>query len=262
MNGILRKIVDYKIIEIKRQKEQVNIDQLLAHKLFKRAPLSLEHAINEGSGIIAEFKRASPSKGVIRKNADVKSITSGYEKAGASAISVLTDQEFFRANEHDLPLARQSVNIPILRKEFIIDEYQIYQAKTLGADAILLIAAILTKDKMRSLLTLTHNLGLEAIIEVHNQEELDKLCGDERIIGVNNRNLDTFDVDIATSIDLSSQLRAVVKVTESGLNLDTDIASLIEAGFNGFLIGESFMKSEIPEDSCREFVELINTARR
>ena len=262
MNGILQKIVDYKILEVKRQKEQVNIDQLLAHKLFKREPISLESAIINGSGIIAEFKRASPSKGVIRKNADVNSITSGYEKAKASAISVLTDQEFFRANEHDLPLARQSVNIPILRKEFIIDEYQIYQAKTLGADAILLIAAILTKDKIRSLLTLTHKLGLEAIIEVHNLQELDKLSGDERIIGVNNRNLDTFDVDIATSIDLSSQLGTVVKVTESGLNLNTDVSSLIKAEFKGFLIGESFMKSEIPEDSCREFVELINIARR
>lgn len=262
MNGILQKIIDFKNLEVERQKRQVSMDHLLAKNLFKREAVSLEKAIITGSGIIAEFKRASPSKGVIRENADVSSIASGYEKAGASAISVLTDQEFFQANADDLPQARQSVNIPILRKEFIIDEYQIYQAKILGADAILLIAAILTKERMKSLLTITHNLGLEAIIEVHNMQELDKLSGHERIIGVNNRNLDTFDVDIATSLNLSSQLGNVVKITESGLTFDTDISSLLEAGYKGFLIGESFMKSDIPGDSCKEFVQLINATRR
>jgi len=260
MISILEKIVKQKEKEVAGFKELISFKQLLKNNLLDRQPISLESALKNGSGVIAEFKRASPSKGIIRENADVMAITSGYEQAGASAISVLTDEEFFKAKTNDLPQARQSVNIPILRKEFIIDEYQIFQAKILGADAILLIAAILTKEKISKLLQQAHALGLEAIIEVHNELELDKLSGNERIIGVNNRNLDTFEVNIETSLNLASQLGSVVLVTESGLNLDTDISSLIKVGYKGFLVGESFMKRESPSDSCKEFVQLVNNS--
>ena len=262
MVGILQKIVNHKEVEVEMLKELQSLKQLKGNKLLERAPLSMESAIINGSGVIAEFKRASPSKGIIRQVADVMDITLGYEKAGASAISVLTDEEFFKADKNDLPLARQTVNIPILRKDFIVDEYQIYQAKILGADAILLIAAILTKEKVSKLLKVVYNLGMEAIIEVHNEQELDKLSGKERIIGVNNRNLDTFEVDIETSLKLSSQLGSVVKVTESGLHLGVDISSLLKVGYKGFLVGESFMKSKVPEDSCKEFVQLVNNIVR
>jgi indole-3-glycerol phosphate synthase len=215
-------------------------------------------AILNGSGVIAEFKRASPSKGLINAGADVINITKQYQKAGVSAISVLTDSHFFSALPDDLPTARANVDIPILRKDFTIDLYQIYQAKIMGADCILLIAAILSADEIKEFVNFSNDLGLDSIIEVHSLADLDKLSGNEKIIGVNNRNLDTFEVNNETSLQLAKQLGDVIKITESGLSAGSNLKALVNAGYNGFLVGESFMKEIDPGKACRSFVEEIN----
>jgi len=260
MKGILEKIVQQKRVEVAQQKAKNPIQQLTNDNGLKRQPLSMQSAIINGSGIIAEFKRASPSKGVIRANADIIEITKSYQKAGASAISVLTDTQFFKASASDLPNAREVISIPILRKEFIIDPYQIYQAKIMGADCILLIAAILEATAMKQLLKVADDLGLDTIVEVHNLQELTKLSGNEKLIGVNNRNLDTFEVDIETSLGLSSQLGDVVKITESGLSSSSNLQMLLNAGYKGFLVGESFMKEENPGNACADFIKQIKSS--
>lgn len=258
MNGILEKIVRYKKQEIEQLKAVIPMSKLADDYRLKKDTISIKSAILQGSGVIAEFKRASPSKGLINAGADVIDITQGYQKAGASAISVLTDNHFFSALPDDLTTARANVDIPILRKDFTIDQYQIYQAKIMGADCILLIVAILTVDEIKDFIKTAGDLGLESIIEVHNRAELDKLSGKEKLIGVNNRNLDTFKVDIDTSLQLAKQLGDVIKITESGLSAGTNLKALVNAGYNGFLVGESFMKEIDPGKACRSFVEGIN----
>lgn len=257
MQGILEKIVAYKRLEVDKLKAVTPVSLLQKDYRLNLDSRSMSSAILNGSGVIAEFKRASPSKGLINDHADVRGITKGYVAAGASAVSILTDQEFFKAQTDDLKIARSNISIPILRKDFIIDPYQIYQAKIMGADCILLIAAILDPDEIKDFIKIASDIGLEAIIEVHNKKELDKLSATEKIIGINNRNLDSFEVDIENSLVLAKELGDVVKITESGLDLSTDLASLIKAGYDGFLVGENFMKQDYPDLACKYFVNTV-----
>ena len=258
MTGILDKIVQYKKQEVQKLKAVVPLSNLANDYRLKNNSISMKAAISKGSGVIAEFKRASPSKGLINAEADVINITTGYQNSDVSAISVLTDSHFFSALSDDLSTARENVDIPILRKDFTIDPYQIYQAKIMGADCILLIAAIITADELKELLKVANDLGLDSIIEIHHHAELDKLSGNEKIIGVNNRNLDTFEVDIDTSLQLANQLGEVIKITESGLGVGSNLRALVKAGYNGFLVGESFMKENDPGQACQNFVDTIN----
>ena len=257
MRGVLDKIVQAKLEEVATLKSINSLASLKKKSQLKETSRSLKTSILKGSGVIAEFKRASPSKGQIRANADPKEIALGYELAGASAISVLTDNTFFQGSVDDLIQVKQTVELPVLRKDFTIDPYQIYEAKIMGADCILLIAAILSKQQSADYLSIAFDLGLEAIIEIHDSVELEKLSGKEEIVGVNNRNLDTFEVDISNSIMLSEKLNSQVKIAESGLDSGSNLSALQKAGFNGFLVGESFMKEEDPGAACHNFIKNI-----
>lgn len=258
--SILDTIKAFKIEDVARLKKVKPQSELTKSKYFSRDTQSISAAVKNGSGVISEFKRASPSKGIIHKDADIAEITSAYEGAGASAISVLTDQEFFKARKTDLEVARKTVNIPILRKEFIVDDYQLFESRAMGADAILLIAAMLTAEQIRDFNSLAHDLGLEVLIEVHNEMELSKLCGQEDMVGINNRNLNNFEVDLNTSFELVKQLKNyVVKVSESGISGVEDIKMLKTAGFDGFLIGEHFMRAQQPDLALGRFIDQINS---
>ena len=262
--NILDKIAAAKRIEVEERKEEVPLETLKLLPHYKRKCLSLrENLRNSSTGIIAEFKRRSPSHPEINLNADVAEITAGYQQAGACGISVLTDEEFFGGSMDDLMLARETVKIPLLRKDFVIDEYQIYEAKAIGADVILLIAAILTRKQIESFSRTAKALGLEVLLEVHNKEELEKsLMPGLDMIGVNNRNLKTFEVDLKNSKDLAEKIPAdMVKVSESGISETSAIVELQKSGFQGFLIGGNFMKTEDPGKSASEFIqELKNKA--
>jgi len=254
--SILTEIKSYKIKEVAQASRLVPLAALKRITTYSRQPLSISNAVINGSGIIAEFKRASPSKGYINKDADVQSVTVSYEDAGVSAISVLTDHEFFKAKKEDLVNARAAVNIPILRKDFVVDDYQIYEAKSIGADAILLIAAILTSHQVKHFTDLAHDLGLEVLVEVHNEQELNQLCGDEDMVGVNNRNLNDFSIDLNTSIELIKLLGGYpAKISESGISSIENIKELKSAGYNGFLIGEHFMRSGQIDSALSDFVK-------
>jgi len=254
--NILEKIVVYKKEEVKNQKSKVSIDKLESYPAFSKESLSLRKFLMDESrtGIIAEFKRKSPSKGNINCNADVVKVTSGYAK-DASGLSVLTDENFFGGSPNDLMQARVNT-IPILRKDFMIDGYQFYEAKAIGADVILLIAACLTTKQTGEFAKLAKKLGLEVLLEIHSKEELEHVCDEVDFIGVNNRNLKTFEVDITTSLNLISKIpKDKLAITESGIsNVDT-IITLKKAGFKGFLIGENFMKQTDPSIAFAGFVK-------
>ena len=231
---------------------------------------SIQHVGNQRSlkqllsakqrGVIAEYKRRSPSKNNINLEANVNTVVQGYARAGAVAISVLTNLKYFGGTNRDLVTARSLVEIPILRKEFIVEPYQVYESKALGADVILLIASILTPQEIKTMASLAQALGLEVLLEVHDRDELDSsYCEFIDFVGVNNRNLKTFEVDIQNSIDLLAHMPAnVLTISESGLSNFTEIATLAQAGFNGFLIGETFMKTPSPELTCSETVRKLN----
>ncbi|MBN2519204.1 MAG: indole-3-glycerol phosphate synthase TrpC, partial [Bacteroidales bacterium] len=245
-------------------KIETPVEVLKKSDLFNREPLSLkEFLLNENkSGIIAEFKRKSPSIGVINNFVKVEEVTSRYEEAGVSGISVLTDLDFFGGKNEDIETARKTVNIPILRKDFIIDEYQLIEAKSIGADAILLIAAVISKEKIMELASQAKNLGLEILFEIHNKKELEKLNDFIDIVGVNNRNLKTFEVSINTSIDLSNAIPdRFIKISESGISNAENIKILKNAGYQGFLIGENFMKNKNPGKSCKEFIKKLKSKK-
>jgi len=259
--NILEKIIAYKKQEVALLKREVLIEKLIKSPGFKRTPISLKEAltIKGSTGIIAEFKRQSPSKGIINDKASIVEVTLGYLEAKAAGQSILTDTTYFGGNILDLMQAR-SVNdvTPILRKDFIVDGFQIVEAKAIGADAILLIAACLTKEELKNYGKLAEDLGLEVLYEVHNKEELDKIELDNKIIGINNRNLKTFEVDLEHSIELASQIpSSCIKVSESGISDPRIITGLKEYGFQGFLIGENFMKAEDPGFACQEFISQI-----
>jgi len=258
--NILDQIIATKRKEVALKKIVISINQLENTALFNAKTNSLSKSIiNSPFGIIAEHKRRSPSKATINHNLSVEEVAKGYENAGASGISVLTDSQYFGGSLEDLILAKASVNTPLLRKEFIIDEYQILEAKANGADAILLIAAVLTKSEIKSLSEFAHSIALEVLLEVHNQEELSKsIMPSLDIIGVNNRNLKTFDVSLQTSIDLVSQIPTdFVKISESGLSSTEDIKLLQSHGFQGFLIGENFMKTANPGTNLEQFINQL-----
>ena len=258
---ILEKIIAYKKQEVAQLKKEVMIEKLVKSPSFQRTPISLKKSLTkiDSTGIIAEFKRQSPSKGVINDQASVIEVTQGYLKANVAAQSILTDTEFFGGNILDVMQAR-SVNdtIPILRKDFIVDGFQIVEAKSIGADAILLIAACLSTKELRDYGQLAEDLGLDVLYEAHSKEDLDKIDLDNKIIGINNRNLKTFEVDLEHSIELASLIpESCIKVSESGISNPRIISGLREYGFKGFLIGENFMKSEDPGFACQEFISQI-----
>lgn len=250
---ILDKIVAYKRGEVEVRKTQVPQSNL--QKDWQYLPRSMRQHILDGSGVIAEFKRRSPSKPTINLEAKVEEVTPFYEQGGASGISVLTDNHFFGGSDDDLQRARTVNAIPLLRKDFVIDPYQITEARSLGADCILLIARILTVDEIMDYTNLAHDLGLEVLTEVHNPEELDKVKVLPDLIGINNRNLDTFEVDYQQSIDLVNQLPTdLCKIAESGISSVSVMHDLSDAGFDGFLIGERFMATSNPGVACQQMI--------
>ncbi|WP_309613278.1 indole-3-glycerol phosphate synthase TrpC [Flavobacterium sp.] len=258
--NILDQIIARKKKEVALKKSMVSVAQLENSDLFNSKTNSLNKSIvNSPFGIIAEHKRRSPSKATINNSFSVEEVVKGYENAGASGISVLTDMQYFGGSLEDLLLARASVGIPLLRKEFIVDEYQLLEAKAFGADAILLIAAVLSKQEIKQLSEFAQSLALEVLLEVHNQEELGKsIMPSLDLIGVNNRNLKTFEVSLQNSIDLVNLIPSdFVKVSESGITSAEDIKLLRSHGFNGFLIGENFMKTDNPRKSLEQFINQL-----
>ena len=259
---ILDKIITFKKKEIAKIKAEVSVKKLVESPNFSRQPLSLKKSLLSvgSSGIIAEFKRQSPSKGIINDKATIAEVTNGYLDANVAAQSILTDTSFFGGTMADLMEARViNQQKPILRKDFIVDGFQIVEAKAIGADVILLIAACLTAEELKNYGNLATDLGMEVLYEVHVQEDLDKINHlENKIIGINNRNLKTFDVDLEHSIKLAGQIPdSCVKVSESGISDPRIITGLKEYGFQGFLIGENFMKEENPGAACLEFINKI-----
>jgi indole-3-glycerol phosphate synthase len=256
--SILDAIVAHKQKEIESAKKNVSYTSLEESEHFHREVLSFKDFLLDPNrtGIIAEFKRKSPSKGIINDKVSVENVTTGYASAGASALSVLTDRQFFMGRKIDLVRARKANNIPILRKDFMIDEYQVIEAKALGADIILLIAAILTPEQIHQLSSLAKSLGLNVLLEVHNLEELQRsIVPTLDAIGVNNRNLADFTVSVDTSYQLAEHIPSkFLKISESAISNPETIRQLKKAGFNGFLIGENFMKQADPGMAMREFV--------
>ncbi len=260
--NILDQIIEHKVKEVAARKSMYPTTLLEQSIYFDTQPVSFKKYIQrpDKTGIIAEFKRKSPSKGIINAHASVERTSIGYMQAGASALSVLTDKEFFGGSNEDLVLARKYNFCPIIRKDFTIDEYQIIEAKSIGADAILLIAAVLTPAQSKQFAAAAHALQLEVLLEVHNEEELlqHQDCGAD-LIGVNNRNLKTFEVSIDTSKALANLIPDhVVKVSESGISSPETILELRKFGYQGFLMGENFMKHNRPEVAITDFVTELN----
>jgi len=257
---ILDKIIAFKKKEITKIKADVPVKKLVQSPLFQREPLSLRKSLMQvgSTGIIAEFKRQSPSKGIINDTATIEEVTNGYLDANVAAQSILTDTSFFGGTMVDLMKARTiNTTKPILRKDFIVDGFQIVEAKAIGADVILLIASYLTKEELKNYGNLAQDLGMSVLYEVHGREELDKISDlDGKIIGINNRNLKTFKVDLEHSVALAAEIPdTCIKVSESGISDPRIITGLKEYGFQGFLIGENFMKTEAPGKACKEFID-------
>ena len=258
---ILEKIINSKIEEVKVLKNQYSIKDFEKRSLFQRKTESLKIRLElSHHGIIAEHKRKSPSKSIINNDIKLEEVILGYDTANVSGISVLTDKKYFGGNTNDLLKARELTKIPIIRKEFIIDEFQILEAKAYGADVILLIAACLDEKQIKNLSEFAKSLNLEVLIEIHNNQELEKcLLNSIDIIGVNNRNLKTFEVDIKNSINLSEIIpENFVKISESGISSAKEISILRKHGFKGFLIGETFMRKK---DPGKEVLKMINEIR-
>lgn len=255
---ILETIIQRKKEEISASKSKISAQQLKDSEFFNRKTLSLKKSIQNKSGVIAEFKRQSPSKGVINNYFSALEIVLDYEKYGASGISILTDKNFFGGSFEDITSVRNTINIPILRKDFMIDEYQFYEAKSMGADVILLIAACLSKNQVKEFTQLSHELGLEVLLEIHTEEELKHFNSKIDLVGINNRNLKDFKVDLEHSVNLKNLLpKEVLSVAESGIYSTKDFNYLKNKGFDGFLMGEYFMKSENPGNKFREFISDI-----
>lgn len=260
METILNKIIAHKKQELVLQKQKTPLSTL-ERALNASLPNSLSSALRResGSGIIAEFKRRSPSKGVLKDNADVTRITQGYVKSGAIALSVLTDQHFFGALPRDLETARKANACPILRKEFIVEEYQVIESKLMGADAILLIAAVLSPQRVKELANLAQQTGLEVLLEIHDNSELAHINEFVNIVGVNNRNLNNFSVSIQQSLNLYDRIPSeFLKISESGIDSPGKLMQLQQKGFDGFLIGECFMKTTDPGAACGEFIDQVS----
>jgi len=247
---ILTKIIEQTKTTLAERKRSVSLDRLIEQARDQQPARDFAAAVSRSDtvNIIAEAKKASPSKGLIRADFDPVSIARCYEENGAGAISILTEEHFFQGHLDYLKDIRRSVTIPLLRKDFIIDPYQVYEARAAGADALLLIAAVLEPQKLDSLYHLTRDLGMNALIEVHNEKELIKtLKVKPSIVGINNRNLNTFITSIETSIQLHTLIpEGIIVVSESGINTPDDIKRLRSCGINAFLIGESLMRESDP----------------
>lgn len=261
MKDILSEIIANKHFEVDVQKQAVSAEQLqegVANCDYR--PRSMKQALaSSPTGIIAEFKRRSPSKGWIFKSAQPESIVPAYAAAGASALSILTDEKFFGGSLKDIRTARPLVDIPILRKDFIIDEYQLYQARIVGADAVLLIAAALEPEQCAALAEKAHSLDLEVLLEIHHAEELSYIQENIDMVGINNRHLGTFHTDVENSFRLAGSLpKDTLLVSESGISDPATVSRLRHAGFRGFLIGETFMKTGQPGETLQQFTHSIH----
>lgn len=258
--NILAEIIAAKQQEVAYKKANVSIAQLEAMPFFEHDTLSLKTFLQNPlkTGIIAEFKRKSPSKGIINAQATVEQVTTAYAAYGASGISVLTDENYFGGSLNDLQAA--TINeVPLLRKDFMIDAYQLYESKAYGAEVILLIAACLSKEEVKRLAALAKSLKMEVLLELHDETELDHICDDTEIIGINNRNLKNFEVDIEQSLRLADKIGASkIKVAESGISSVDDIHLFRKNGFSGFLMGEAFMKHADPAIAFASFVNQLN----
>ncbi len=257
MKDILDEIIAHKQIEIELQKAAISQDLLINNCNEPTPRVSMRASLAASpSGIIAEFKRRSPSKGWIKEEGKADLIPPAYQAAGASALSILTDEKFFGGTLKDIRAARPQVQLPILRKDFIIDEYQLYQARIVGADAILLIAAALDKEQCKALAIKAHELELEVLLEIHSEQELEYVNENIDMVGVNNRNLGTFHTDVENSFRLAERLpKEMLLVSESGISTPETVKQLRAAGFRGFLIGENFMKTPDPGKALQEFIK-------
>ena len=258
--SILQKIVDRKKEEVAQRKRSSPKEILVSTPYFVRRTISLVEGLQlpGASGIIAEFKRRSPSKGIINDKADPVKVTAGYQLAGASAVSILTDSDFFGGSENDLRACRETLQIPILRKDFIIDPYQLLEARAIGADLILLIAACLSPQQVNGLAEEAHGLGLEVLLELHDEDELAHVSSNIDLVGINNRSLKTFDVDIQRSLRMASSLPSdMPKVAESGIDDPAQVNMFRSHGYQAFLIGENFMKHSEPEKALKDFINNI-----
>ena len=259
--NLLDKIVADKHKEIDNNKKKTPLSELEQRLERTERCSSLRKALldESKSGIIAEIKKRSPSKGIINEKISVSDVASGYQKAGASAISVLTDYNYFHGTDSDLIEARKVTSIPILRKDFILDEYQVLEARTIGADVILLIARILSPERTKELTLFAKNLGMEVLLEIHNEKELHANINDDiDIIGINNRDLDSLNIDVIRSFNLVDKIpQGFLKISESGLSDPDTLLKLKQAGFDGFLMGENFMKEKNPPEACANFIQLV-----
>lgn len=261
--NILETIIAKKRIEVEEQKRYKTIAELEKGPFFKNEVLDFKKYLcrEDKTGIIAEFKRRSPSKGIINDTSTVTEVTTAYTKFGASGLSILTDNDFFGGSLDDL-LAATVNKVPLLRKDFIIDEYQLVESKAFGAEVILLIAACLSKKEVDNLATFAKNIGLNVLLEIHNEKELEQICDAVDVVGVNNRDLKTFTVDINRSIELVQKIPTdKVKISESGIDSAATIRKLREHGFKGFLMGEKFMKEKDPGEAFAKFVDELNTVQ-
>ena len=259
--NILDTIIAKKKIEVAERKKNKSVSELKNGAFFKNETLSFREYLlrADKTGIVAEYKRKSPSKGIINDKSTVTEVTTAYARYRASGISILTDNEFFGGSLNDL-LEATINEVPLLRKDFIIDEYQLIESKAYGAEVILLIAACLTKDEVVALAGFAKNIGLNVLLEIHNEQELAHICNDVDVVGVNNRDLKTFVVDINRSIELGKQIPAdKIKISESGIDSIDSINLLKEHGFNGFLIGERFMKEENPGLAFQNFTKELKS---
>lgn len=258
--SVLDKIVALKQVEVAAQKDMVSVAELERSTYFSAPAVSLAASVcdRSKSGIITEFKRRSPSRGDIHPGASAKDITQGYAAAGSSGLSVLTETHYFGGSTADLLEARVWNTLPILRKDFIVDPYQVVEAKSIGADAVLLIAACLKKSQLRDLAELARSLGMEVLMEVHEASELDHWNPYVNLVGVNNRNLKTLEVSVQTSFDLYDVMpKDAVLISESGIDDPAVVVALKQLGYHGFLMGEYFMKQPVPQQACKEFVEEV-----
>lgn len=260
MKNILEEIVEKRKKTVAQSKNIIPMQAWEMMPFYKRTCLSLKkNLLNKNlTGIIAEFKRASPSKGIIHADADIFDVALDYEMNGAAAVSILTEPIYFKGKSDDLMGIRAGMKIPLLRKDFIFDEYQIAESKAIGADVILLIAACLTVAEVKRLATFANNIGLEVLLELHGEDELEHICDATSLIGINNRNLKTFDVDIERSLRMAAQIPAdKIKIAESGISNIETIQVFKDAGFKGFLIGENFMKEKNPGEAFKKFVQKL-----
>lgn len=262
--NLLEKIIQHKRKEVQQRKELYPVKLLESSVYFQSPCVSLKKYLlrEDKTGIIAEIKRRSPSKGNINQYVNIERTSIGYMMAGASALSVLTDKEFFGGKNEDLTEARKFNYCPILRKDFIVDEYHVIEARSIGADAVLLLGNVLSEDEIKAFTQLAHSLGLEVLLELHGEEEIEFVQPATDIVGINNRNLKNFEVDFEHSMRMLEKLPAEkVKVAESGIDSAEKLLALKDAGFNGFLVGEHFMKHSRPEEACREFTRELNRLR-